>query len=370
VLTHGPVGLADAYVDGWWDCRRLDRFFDRALSAGLTDRFARHPLVGLDAWRRRVFNLQRRRHARRDCERHYNLGNDLFAAMLDRRMTYSCGYWRHARTLDEAQEDKLELVCRKIGLRPGDRVLDVGCGWGSFVGYAADRHGARAVGITLSSEQAREAARRTASLPVEIRLQDYRDAPRSGDHFDHAVSIGMFEHVGAKNQRAYMHAVRRCLKEDGLFLLHTFATARSHPDPRDSEVAWIERRIFPGVAVPSLAQIGHALDGLFVVEDVHNFGIDYDPTLMAWHENFERAWTRLRDRYAEPFRRMWRYYLLSCAGAFRSRKYQVWQFVLSPRGVRAGYSAIRDARTESGPEHSDEAVPIVRAPARAGAAAS
>ncbi len=336
VLARGMMGLGDSYVDGWWDSPQVDQLFDRALRADLPAAFARHPLVRWECLRQRLFNRQRRTAARLHVERHYHLGHDLFEAMLDRRMTYSCGYWHNAATLDEAQEAKLELVCRKIGLRPGQRVLDIGCGWGSFASYAAERHGAHVVGITLSAEQVTAARERCRGLPVEIRLQDYRDVRET---FDHVVSIGMFEHVGHKNHRAFMLAARRCLTPRGLLLLHAFGTVRAHPDPRDSEVMWIERRIFPGMEVPSMARIGRALDGLFVAEDVHNFGADYDPTLMTWHDNFERAWQggRLRGRYDERFRRMWRYYLLSCAGAFRSRKYQVWQFVLSPTGVPAGW---------------------------------
>jgi cyclopropane-fatty-acyl-phospholipid synthase len=342
--VHGLVGLGDAYVDGWWDCDRLDELFARALRADLGRYFRLGPGVLLAWARARLMNLQRVGPARRNAERHYNLGLDLFRAMLDRRMTYSCGYWRGARTLDEAQEAKLDLVCRKIGLRPGQSVLDIGFGWGSLAGYAAERYGARVTGITVSSDQAEEARRRCAGLDVEIRLQDYRGVR---GRFDHVVSIGMFEHVGAKNHGAYMRAAARCLAPDGLFLLHTFGTRRSHPDVRDSEVRWVEKRVFPGMAVPSAGQIGRALDGVFVVEDVENFGADYDPTLMAWHENFERAWPDLREKYGERFRRLWRYYLLQCAGAFRSRKYQVWQFVLSPSGVPGGYRSVRETAPRS-----------------------
>jgi cyclopropane-fatty-acyl-phospholipid synthase len=340
VASQALVGFGDAYVDGWWECDHLDEFFDRAFVAGLPELFAGHPLVKLDVLRQRLTNPQRRGAARRDIRRHYDLGDDLFRAMLDRRMTYSCGYWDGARSLDEAQENKLGLVCRKIGLRPGQRVLDIGCGWGSFASYAAERYGARVVGVTLSPDQARVAGERCRGLPVEIRIQDYRDV---NEPFDHVVSIGMFEHVGPRNHRAFMRVARRCLRPGGMLLLHTFATQRSHPDGRDAEVMWVERHIFPGMAVPSLAQIGRALDGVFVVEDVHNFGADYDPTLLAWHDNFEAAWPSLRERYGERFHRLWRYYLLCCAGAFRSRKYQVWQFVLAPVGVRGGYRAPRAA---------------------------
>jgi cyclopropane-fatty-acyl-phospholipid synthase len=338
VVVDGVTGLGDAYVDGWWDCDALDQLFDRALAADVPGRIAfdRHGVAR--ALRHRVANLQTVARARRNGRSHYDLGNDLFEAMLDRRMCYTCGYWRDAPDLDAAQEAKLDLVCRKIGLSAGRRVLDLGCGWGSFVGFAAERYGAAAVGVTVSPEQVALGRRRCAGLPVEIRLQDYREVD---EPFDHVVSIGMLEHVGPRNYRTFMRVASRCLKDDGLVLLHAFGSRRSFPNADEKEVAWIERHIFPGLVLPSMAQIAAAADGLFVVEDVHNFGADYDPTLMAWVANFDRAWPALAPRYGERFYRTWKYYLLSAAGAFRSRKYQLWQIVLSKRGVRGGYRPVR-----------------------------
>lgn len=356
IMRDGLVGLGDAYVDGWWDCPHLDQFFDRAIRAGLTDRLRLTRPVLTDSLRQALFNLQLRGAARRNAERHYNLGDDLFRLTLDKRMVYSCAYWQDASDLDEAQEHKLELVCRKIGLKRGDRVLDIGCGWGGFAHYAASVHGASVVGITVSSDQQRIATERCDGLPVEIRLQDYRDVR---EQFDHVISLGMFEHVGQKNYRAYMQAALRCLKPGGLFLLHTFAARRSYPTTRDPEPVWVERNIFPGMLVPSLKQIGAAIDGLFVLEDLHNFGAYYDPTLMAWHANFERNWHQLKGQYDERFHRLWRYYLLLCAGAFRSRKFQLWQMVLSPHGVPGGYSAVRSAVNDehAGTEPATQALP-------------
>lgn len=334
VALRGPTGLGDAYVDGWWDCDALDEFFDRCLRAGLSGAFARCPAVRLETLRRRVLDRQRPRAARRNVERHYELGDELFAAMLDRRMVYSCGYWEHAADLEGAQEAKLDLVCRKLGIAPGMSLLDIGCGWGGLARHAAERYGARVVGITLSGAQVRHAKGACEGLAVEIRLQDYRDVR---ERFDRIASIGMFEHVGVRHHREFMRVVRRSLAEDGLCLLHFFATQRGWPSAHNSEALWVERHIFPGMAVPSLAQVGAAMEGLMVLEDLHNFGADYDPTLMAWWVNFDRAWPALRDRYGERFYRMWRYYLHLCAAAFRSRKYQVWQLALSPSGVRGGY---------------------------------
>jgi cyclopropane-fatty-acyl-phospholipid synthase len=338
VVLDGTVGFADAYVDGWWDCDAIDQLCDRLQSAQVTRRvgFDWHSVV--DSLVGRLLNLQTLARARRNGQRHYDLGNDLFAAMLDRRMTYTCGYWRDARTLDAAQEAKLDLVCRKIGLARGQRVLDVGCGWGSFVQFAAERYGAAGVGVTVSGEQVKLGRERCAGLPVELRLQDYREVDET---FDHVVSLGMFEHVGAKNYRTYMRCAHRCLKDGGLFLLHTIGAATRLPDARDGQLTWMSRRIFPGASLPSMKQIGAAIDGLFVVEDVQNFGADYDATLMAWFANFDAAWPRLRDRYGERFYRTWKYYLLSCAGGFRARGYHVWQLVLAKRPARGGYVSVR-----------------------------
>jgi cyclopropane-fatty-acyl-phospholipid synthase len=253
--------------------------------------------------------------------------------MLDRRMIYSCGHWARAHDLDEAQEAKLDLVCRKLGLAPGMKLLDIGCGWGGLARFAAERFGCRVEGITVAESQVEAAREACRGLPVEIRLQDYRDL--SG-RFDRIVSLGMFEHVGYKNYRGYMEAAHRCLDDGGLFLLHTIGGNRS---ARRTD-AFIGKHIFPNSMIPSISQIGAAAEGLFVMEDWHNLSLDYDRTLCSWHANFDRHWLRLRDGYGERFRRMWRYYLLQSAGSFRARKLQVWQVVLSKRSFRP-YQSIR-----------------------------
>lgn len=334
VSRRGISGMLDAWVDGWWRCEQPDELFTRALRAGLADRF-RFTWPNLAAWARdSLINAQTPRRARAHIRHHYDLGNDLFEAMLDRRMNYSCAYWQGAGTLDEAQENKLDLICRKLGLEKGMRLLDIGCGWGGLIGFAAERYGCECVGITLSEAQAEWAARRYAHLPIEIRLQDYRHVP---DQFDRVASVGMFEHVGARNYDAFMRAVQRALKPDGLALLHFFATGRGWPTIHRPEVIWFERNIFPGMATPSLAQVGRAIEPRFVVEDLHNFGADYDLTLMAWRRNFQQAWPSLRAHYGDRFERMWTIYLLVAASAFRARRYQLYQFVLSPSGVPRGY---------------------------------
>lgn len=333
VFRKGSLGLGEAYMDGWWDAKALDEFFTRVLAAKLDHAVTpvQQAFQGLQA---AVYNFQSKARAFQVGEEHYDLGNDLYERMLDKRMMYTCAYWKDADNLDDAQEAKLDLVCRKLGLKQGDRVLDIGCGWGSFAKYAAEKYGVDVVGITVSVEQAALARERCKGLPIEIRVHDYREIEGT---FDHVVSIEMFEAVGYKNFRTYMEVVRRCLKEDGLFLLQTIGGNRS---VRVTD-AWIDKYIFPNGMLPSITQIGKSIEGLFVTEDLHNFGFDYDRTLMEWNNRFQKAWPDLKEKYGERFRRMWEYYLLCCAGSFRSRKNQDWQIVLSPNGVPGGYTAVR-----------------------------
>lgn len=338
VLAQGSLGLGESYMDGWWDCEALDQWSFKIFHSRLDQR-ARPNLGTLWAvLRSRFLNLQNLRRAKPAGAMPYRFGDDLFEAMLDPRMAYSCGYWAEAETLDQAQEAKLDLVCRKIGLEPGQRVLDIGCGWGSFALFAAERYGAEVVGITVSPDQAKLARQRAAEaeLPVEIRLQDYRELP-TGETFDHIVSIGMFEHVGFKNYRAFFELARRHLSDDGLFLLHTIG--RNHSvttlDP------WVDKYVFPNCMLPSAQQIAEALEGVFVIEDWHNFSADYDRTLMAWWHNFDTAWADLEATYGERFYRMWRFYLQGCAGRFRARRNQLYQLVLSKHGVLGGWQAVR-----------------------------
>ena len=328
IAAHGSLGLGDAYVDGDWDADQLDEFFARVLRARL-DREVRPLRMFFPVLRARLTNRQTASRAWRVGEVHYDLGNDFYRAMLGPTMAYSCGYWRDAATLDEAQEAKLDLVCRKLLLSPGRRVLDIGCGWGSFMTHASTHHGVECTGITVSKEQAEYARCHRIGPPLDCRLLDYRDLEGT---FDRIASIGMFEHVGHKNYRNFMKTARRLLAKDGIFLLHTIGK-HERGNPSDP---WIEKHIFPNGEIPSFDQVARAIEGLFVVEDLHNFGADYDRTLMAWHTNFEAAWPGFAT-LGERFHRQWRYYLLSCAGAFRARDLQVWQWVLTPRGIPGGW---------------------------------
>ena len=322
VIREGSLGLGEAYMDGWWDCDEIDELAHRLLRAGLGKRAEgtwKHLLYRLHAT---FTNLQSHARAYIVGEQHYDLGNDLFQKMLDETMCYSCAYWKDADSLHDAQLAKLDLIARKLELKPGMKVLDIGCGWGSFAEFAARHYGCQVTGITISKEQAQLARERCAGLPVEIMLEDYREL--SGT-FDRIVSIGMFEHVGHKNYATYFKTVKQLLAEDGLFLLHTIGTNTSHlgADP------WINKYIFPNGILPSAAQLIKPTEQLFVLEDWQNLGPDYDRTLMAWHERFEAAWPSLKARYNERTYRMFRYYLLICAGTFRSRNTQLWQVTFS-----------------------------------------
>ncbi len=337
VIAHGALGLGEAYMDGWWDAAQLDQMFFNILRGEMEGRFEYSPdslSIFLQTLSVRIINHQNKRRAFKVGEHHYNLGNDLYQKMLDKRMVYTCAYWKNAKDLDEAQENKLERVCQKLDLRPGDHVLDIGCGWGSFAKYAAENYGAKVTGITISQEQAEFARAACRGLPVNIMLQDYRDLKGK---FDHIVSLGMLEHVGYRNYRTLLEISQRCLRENGLFVLQTIGGNRSVTtfDP------WMEKYIFPNAMIPSIQQIGKAIEGLFVLEDLENFTAYYDHTLMAWFENFKNHWPSLERRYGQRFYRMWKYYLLSCAAAFRARKQQLWQIVLSKSGVVGGYTFAR-----------------------------
>ncbi|RDT54266.1 cyclopropane fatty acyl phospholipid synthase [Escherichia coli] len=333
VLQEGSLGLGESYMDGWWECDRLDVFFTKVLRAGLEKQLPRHLKDTLRIAGARLFNLQSKKRAWIVGKEHYDLGNDLFTRMLDPQMQYSCAYWKESDRLEDAQIAKLRLICEKLQLKPGMRVLDIGCGWGGLAQFMAQNYAVSVVGVTISAEQQKLAQQRCVGLDVDIRLQDYRDL---NDQFDRIVSVGMFEHVGPKNYDTYFTVVDRNLKPDGLFLLHTIGSRRTdhNVDP------WIDRYIFPNGCLPSVRQIANASESHFVMEDWHNFGADYDKTLMAWHERFLASWPDIADNYSERFKRMFSYYLNACAGAFRARDIQLWQVVFS-RGIEHGLRVAR-----------------------------
>jgi len=334
LFAQGTLGLGESYMDGWWDAADLAEFFNRVLRGQLNRSLKLTPNLLWQVAQAKLLNMQSIARSRRVADMHYS-ETDAYKASLDKRMTGSCGYWPEGvSNVDEAQEAKLDLVCRKIGLQAGQKVWDIGCGWGAFMGFAAEKYGADCVGVTVSPDQAAYGRERYKDLPVEFQVKDYRQFEGKSDHI---VSMGMFEHVGYRNFRTYFEKARQVIKDDGLFMLHTIGQQYSS----QTIEPWIEKYIFPGGVIPSMAQIGKAIDGLWTVVDTHNIGPHYDRTLCAWYENFHRNWPRPNDPAGERFYRMWKYYLLCCAGGFRARVLQVWQFVLSPGGVPEGYQFAR-----------------------------
>ena len=326
VLQNSTLGLGESYMDGWWDCEAIDVMVTKLLLADVRSQVKGNWKFVLHGLRAKLFNRQSSARAFQVGEQHYDLGNDLYEAMLDKRLNYTCGYWRNAKTLDEAQEAKLELVCKKIGLEPGMHILELGCGWGSFAQYAAEKYGARVLGVTVSKEQVKLGMERCKGLPVELRLQDYREV--SGT-YDAVISIGIMEHVGYKNYHTYMEVADRCLKQGGIAFVHTIG---SNVSVQGAE-PWVDRYIFPNGMLPSISQIAKAMEGIFIIEDLHNIGPDYDTTLQAWYKNFEAAWPELKSNYSERFRRMWTYWLQTSISGFRSRTTQLWQFVMTRPGT-------------------------------------
>jgi len=325
VWREKNLGLGESYMDGWWECARIDEMICRLLSGEVEEKIRRNwrDLVGvLPAV---FFNLQKKRRARIIAERHYDRDNELFFSFLDPYRQYSCGFYKDTEDLEQAQINKMELICRKLQIRSGDHVLDIGCGWGGVARFLAEQHGCTVTGVNISREQLAFAREFCKGLPVTFADCDYREIQ---GRFDKIVSVGMFEHVGYRNHRAFMRVVNRSLKEDGLFLLHTIGNDVSYLscDP------WITKYIFPNGLVPSVSQIACSAERLFVIEDLHNIGPHYDKTLMAWNCRFQRSWERLRERYDDRFKRMWEYYLLSCAGVFRARRMQVWQILMTRYG--------------------------------------
>jgi len=334
VFSKGSLGLGESYMDGDWDSQKLDEFFYRVIRSDLDKKVMTLNDIVWQVLIAKVKNFQSKSRSFEVGKKHYDVGDELYKNMLGKKMVYTCGYWKNAKSLDEAQEKKLKLVCDKLGLKEGMEILDIGSGWAEALKYAAENYGVKGVGITISKNQAEFSKRLCKDLPIEIRLQDYRDTKGK---FDRIFSLGMFEHVGYKNYKKYMGVVNNCLKDDGLFLLHTIGGNKS----KTSTDAWIHEYIFPNGMIPSMKQISKASEGLFVIEDWHNFGTDYDKTLMAWHKNFNKNWNKIKSNYDERFKRMWNYYLLSCAGVFRARENQLWQIVFSKNGVKGGYESVR-----------------------------
>lgn len=340
VMSDISLGAGESYMDGWWDCEQLDELFYRIMRfASIRHLYNKKQIVWFFL-RNLVSNLQSHMRSKRVAEQHYDISSELYQAMLGPSMTYSCAYWRNANNLDEAQYAKYDLICRKLNVQKGETILELGCGFGGFAKYAAEHYGAEVTGVNISQGQMAFAKQHCVGLPIHLYITDYRNQhvynPEQ-KRFNHVVSIGMFEHIGHKNYNVFLQTALDQIQEDGKFVLHTIGknTSTVFADP------WIQKHIFPGGYLPSVKRIAAAAERRFVVEDLHNFGADYDKTLMAWENNFVNAWPQLKADYDERFYRMWRYYLCSCAGSFRARDIQLWQWVFSPQGELGGHKSIR-----------------------------
>lgn len=332
VLSGGILALGESYMDGWWDCKELDVFFDKVISARL-DKKVRMSFA-LTVLKSKVINLQSKKTLKDSIHRHYDIGNELYTNMLDKNMQYTCGYWKNAKNLDQAQINKLKLICEKLHLKPGMSVLELGGGFGGLARFIAKEYKCTVVSYNISKEQIKYGREICKGLPVTFMEQDYREAKGT---YDRVVSVGMCEHVGYKNYRSFMELIDRCLKDDGLCLVHTIGGNVSvHANDE-----WTEKYTFPNSMLPSAKQLTVAYEGILVMEDWHNFSSDYDPTLMGWYNNFVKNWPKIKHLYDDRFYRMWSFYLLMCAGSFRSRKNQLWQIVFSKNGVRGGYKSVR-----------------------------
>jgi len=333
VVSQQGLGLGEAYMDGWWECEAIDQMLTRLLEINVTKELKPSVSLIVHAIKSTVLNRQTKNKAASNAKHHYNIGNDLYQRMLDPEMAYSCAYWADAKNLNDAQLDKFELIAQKLQLKPGMRILDVGCGWGGFLRYVATHYGVTGVGISPADNQIAIAKERNGKLPLEYIQQDYRDLTGS---FDRIVSVGMMEHVGPKNYETFFDKCISLLKPDGMMLHHTIASNLS----KEVTDQFFDRYIFPGGVLPSLAQISRAVEKKVIIEDVHNFGPDYDKTLLAWHKNINKRWKELPD-YDERFQRMWNYYLLSSAAGFRARHIQLLQVVFRPMTSRGAYKAVR-----------------------------
>lgn len=331
LLGNLNVGFGEAYMSGAieveGDLQKLLRltFVGGPEITGLGRR--EKVRLALAAWRQRGSVTR----ARKNVALHYDLGNDFFKLWLGNEMAYSCAYFHSPQDdLDTAQEQKFRHICAKLRLRPGDRLLDIGCGWGGFLVHAARHHGIRGVGVTLSQAQKDAADQRVAahglSDRVTIRLVDYRELPEDGG-FDRIVSIGMFEHVGKRHISDYVRHTRRLLAEDGVGVLHTIGRREAAPaNP------WLTKYIFPGAYFPTLADLATPLGqcGLHIT-DVEVWRMQYALTLDRWIEAYEANVDTVRTMYGEPFTRMWRLYLNSCAASFRYGDFCVWQVQFTAR---------------------------------------
>jgi len=330
LLRSPSVGFGECYSKGLIEIHGDILEFINEITAALT-RKREHGYYGPKLrsllYAMRVNSLARSRH---NVHHHYDLGNVFYKLWLDERMVYTCAYYdTPAASLAEAQVAKLEHVCRKLNLRPGQRVIEAGCGWGALALHMAEQHGVNVIAYNNSSKQVAFARERAAALGLNDRVTFMEDDYRNiDDRCDVFVSVGMLEHVGLANFRALGALIKRCLKPDGLGLIHSIG--RSHPQRMDP---WIVKHIFPGGHVPSLSEMMSVFEPQrFSVIDVENLRLHYSRTCATWLQNFEAVADTVAEMYDEEFVRMWRLYLAGSSAAFQSGTLQLYQVLFAPRG--------------------------------------
>jgi cyclopropane-fatty-acyl-phospholipid synthase len=316
IVTRGSLGLGNAYTQGWWDSPALDEWMYRVSqspalrSARTLTHIIPNALATASEFLYNTQSLPRSQHV---LKKHYELNLPLFANMLDPLMQYSCAHFGNTKTLPEAQVEKLDLIARKLEISERDTLLDIGSGWGGLAKYFSENKGCSVTGINISQKQIQFSEKFAPSQKVSFQNRDYRQIEGI---FDKVVSVGMFEHVGPQNYRAFMKSAHKALRPGGLLLIQSITKSTSDKicDP------WIKRNIFPNSHIPSLAQVSAAAEDLFVLESVQNIGEHYDKTLMCWHKNFTKNWEKISPSFDSAFQRKWTYYLLTCAGVFRARE--------------------------------------------------
>lgn len=345
IITKQNLGIAESYMHGKVEIDLVPFFTTLLNGTAIGTRRKEtsfvHVIDALNAPMQlsaRLFNQQTRERSTRVTKQHYDAGNDLYEVMLGPSMSYTCAYWRNANNLDEAQTAKFDLVRRKLELRPGMKVVDLGMGWGTAAAYMHQHGNVDVTGVSLSEEQVKWAQAHLVKPGLRFIFSDYRDHcddPEYAGAYDRVYSIGMLEHVGFHNHWSFFKCIKKLLKPDGLAVVHTIG----EPDPVPVMDPFLDTYIFPGAVIPALSGLTSAFENDFILEDFQNFGHDYSKTLAAWHINAQKFFEKNPGAYSQEFQRMWNYYLKICEVLFDLRINQLWHFVLSPRpATRTGIS--------------------------------
>lgn len=336
LLESTSLALGEAYMDGRVDVQG-DLYHALDYFLGQMDKFS----VDESKLKKLLHPSRSKKNQQIEVSSHYDIGNNFYKLWLDETMNYSCAYFKTDHdTLYEAQVNKTDYILKKLALKEGMSLLDVGCGWGFLLIHAAKEYGVRGTGITLSKEQYDGFTKRIEEEGLQellsVKLMDYRDIPASGMKFDRVVSVGMLEHVGRENYSTFMSCVEKVLVPGGVFLLHYISSQKEHAgDP------WIKKYIFPGGMIPSLREIvSLAGDYNYHILDVENLRNHYNKTLLCWEKNFNEHKDEIRSMFDEKFVRMWELYLCSCAATFHNGVIDLHQ-VLMTKGVNNDLPLVR-----------------------------